>query len=114
MGWNDGAMDDPGGWTVIYPGRAAHHPQDIQDRSREPYKAGKVGRYRIYRHSHALAIYDPGKNRHAWIYNAGWDEDGFKTDRWERIVGLTESDDGNLVLEINRGVVTNTVVLTLP
>lgn len=105
------------GWTVRY---NAAWPQWApgQTHNRTPLRVGSMGALEIYQLGHALAVYDPSKNRHAWLINlAALPPDGFKFDRWESIGAITsrspttlavgvggsppsDADDGLLILNL--------------
>ncbi len=47
-----------------------------------PIRIGTVGSLEIFQIAHALAIYDPSRNRHAWFLNLAVPSDSYKLDRW--------------------------------
>ena len=118
MGWNDsGNVDEPSTWTVIYPQRAARYPLGLgqRDESRDPFVVAEAGQYQVYRHAHALALYDKNRNQHAWFLNTtSGSENAFKTDRWERLVRVEAGGKGPLIVEIARGSYSTELTVQLP
>lgn len=75
-------------WTVIYSPTAVQLP--FETRSKDAHKPLQpiydAGRFQIYQHGHALAIYWPRRDQHAWFFNAESLVDGdFKFDRFNSI-----------------------------
>lgn len=89
--WQEGTVGGEG-WTAWY---AAAWPQWTSEggHDRTPKRVSTAGVWEVYQLGHALAVYDPGLDRHAWIANFGVSGAGFKVDRWERIAAV-EGGDG--------------------
>lgn len=91
------------GWTLRYQAAWPQLTPPGQPHNRTPKPVLELGKLRVYQHGHALAVYDPALNRHAWLANfAAPTGDGFKLDRWERIAGLRAVGPRTLELTIAR------------
>ena len=55
----------------------------------------------VYEQGDALAVYDPVKDRHAWIANWGDGHGGFKVDRWPRIGAIGVLDPHTLAVTLH-------------
>lgn len=100
-GESDSAAWAAEGWTARY---SSAWPQVVspgESFNFTPRLALDLGGLQIYQHAHALAVYDPTQNRHAWLANfASPTDDGFKLDRWERVAALTAAGPRALDVQI--------------
>lgn len=61
-------------------------PLLIPEDRRSPELVGEIGALTLYQLGHALALYDPAKDRHTWLVNLeGLQDIDFKYDRWRAI-----------------------------
>ena len=73
------------------------------------------GKWQLYASQGAVALYDKANDRHRWLVSfADGSEEGFKMDRWPRIVEAEASADGFLFKVRRSGGVATKVHLTLP
>ena len=88
------AGDSADGWSVFWSARGPQIWGNEKD-AFVPVKVATYGRFEVWRQGHALAVYEPAANRHAWI--ASWGDgtnEGFKVDRWERIQSVEATTGG--------------------
>jgi len=93
------------GWRVRYSAsRPQWMPGELLPREfvRSPRLVGEVGALRLYRLGHALVVYDPARDRHAWLLNVeALQGHGFKFDRWEAIEGIEAKGTDALALTLS-------------
>lgn len=90
LAWTGGDPDTAGeGWKVRYSASRPIWVAPGEARRTTPQRVGEVGALQVYQLGHALAVYDPARDRHAWVLNLEAAQDtGFKFDRWESIAGV--------------------------
>lgn len=72
-------------WTVFWTPRTGVSWGQQEAGLRQVATAGPLA---IFQQGAALAVYDAARAHHAWIANWSEADDGFKVDRWERIVAV--------------------------
>jgi hypothetical protein len=83
-------------WVGVRPPGVDTIPAVTDANKRTPLVVARLGRLEVYQIAHALAVYDPSTDRHAWLLNLARPGDGFKLDRWGRIQAVEASPDGAL------------------
>jgi hypothetical protein len=83
-------------WNNVGPPGVRAIPPVADAERRTPVVVAHNGRLEVYQIAHALAVYDPVTDRHAWLLNLARPGDGFKLDRWGRIGAVEALPDGTL------------------